>query len=81
MGLPSCGPSSEIAFCVTTYVGIHKIRLQVGFPHALLSGNSPVPSEERVAELAAGTDVPRHGSPPLPVPHQGGGCGFASEKG
>lgn len=28
MGLPSCGPSSEIAFCVTAYVGFHKIWTQ-----------------------------------------------------
>lgn len=32
MGLPCCGPSSEIAFRVITYVDIYKIAIQVVFP-------------------------------------------------
>lgn len=31
VGLPCRGPSSEIAFCVITFVDIHKIWIQMGF--------------------------------------------------
>lgn len=74
MGLPCCGPSSEIAFCVTTYVDINKIWIQVDFPQALLSNNSPVPSEEWGAELFAGVGLSQHGNPPLPMPCWGTVC-------
>lgn len=57
MGLPCCGPSSEIAFRVITYVDIYKIAIQVGFPCVLLSSNSPVPSAEWGAELFAGVAI------------------------
>lgn len=66
VGLPCRGPSSEIAFCVITFVGIHKIWIQMGLPWALLSSNSPVPSGERGAELFAGWTA--HSMAILPFP-------------
>lgn len=74
MALPCCGPSSKIAFCVTTFVDTDKIWIQVDFPWALLSSNSPVPSEVWAAELFAGVDFSQHGIPPLAVPGWGTVC-------
>lgn len=45
MSLPSCAPSSEIAFCVIIYVNIHNVGMQVGCPW---------PAEQQVPSPAEG---------------------------